>query len=962
LDKPTDVFDRNAEWADLADFVFSPLPGLRIAVVYGRRRQGKSYLLRRLADAVGGLYHLATEQAELVSLRRFGDSLAAWAGLPAGAFGFGGWEQALRTAADVLAARSSPQASGSVPALLVLDEFPYLVQETPGLPSIVQSLYDTIGPGAGPGSASLRLILCGSAISVMGELLSGTRALRGRAALELRVRSFGYREAREFWGIGNVTAAFAHSAVVGGTPGYRELVLDPRVPDDLGQLGSWLARNVLRPSMPLFDEARRVVHEDPRIRDTAAYSSVLAAVAAGESSPTKIGGLLGRPATSLAHQLSTLASAGFIDRRHDLLLDRRPVISVADPMVRFHQLVIEPYLADLEAGRARQVWAEAENTVESKIFGPHFEALAAEWIARYASTEAGLTVGPVGQTVIACREHQAGHKIDVLALARGARPRTPGTPVAFIGEAKHRDRRPGIAELRRLEHLRDLLTAAGHDATDAVFGVFSASGFTDELMAEETASQGKLLLTDLDILYGQPALSSHVPSSCRSGGRNTSSRESGPGRYASGMRRGEFRSLRRAWTLGLPLVLVVAVIGCTTSARPSAARVTVQPGMSVADQPVRIRVTGLAAGQDATVRMSSTDAAGVRWASSATYHADATGGIDLNRAPALSGDYGGVSGMGLIWSMRPTGSDPLGAYFWGLTPRVFTVSVSLKTGQVASAVFQRTLSLVPLVQPKESLSADGFVGQYWRPETTTVRRPAILVLGGSEGGLPVLLPALLASSGYPALSIAYFKEPGLPQTLSRIPLEYFAKALTWLARQPGVDPRHIAVLGISRGSEAAQLLGVYYPALVHAVIASVPSDAAICSYPGCGGPAWTLHGQALPYTSDFDNPYPADDPAAVIPDQRINGPVFLDCAEADQTWTSCPYAQAISKLLDDHHDHWAHVLYEYPGAGHFVGSLIPYEPYGSAVVTAPDAAYQVNQEADAQLWPHLLSFLASLVT
>ena len=87
LDKPADVFDRDAEWDDLTDFVGSPSPGLRIAVVYGRRRQGKSYLLRRLADAVGGLYHLATEQAEPVSLRRFGDSLAAWAGLSAGAFG-----------------------------------------------------------------------------------------------------------------------------------------------------------------------------------------------------------------------------------------------------------------------------------------------------------------------------------------------------------------------------------------------------------------------------------------------------------------------------------------------------------------------------------------------------------------------------------------------------------------------------------------------------------------------------------------------------------------------------------------------------------------------------------------------------------------------------------------------------------------------------------------------------------
>jgi hypothetical protein len=501
-DKPLDVFDRDVEWADLADFVFSPLPGLRIAVVYGRRRQGKSYLLRRLADAAGGLYHLATEQAEPVSLRRFGDSLATWAGLSAGSFGFRDWERALRTATEMLAARARPDGSPGPPGLLVLDEFPYLCQETPGLPSIVQSLYDAIGPGTA--GTPLRLVLCGSAISVMADLLSGTKALRGRAALELRVRPFGYRDAREYWGIETPAAAFAHNAIVGGTPGYRELVPDPAVPQDASHLGRWLARNVLRPSMPLFDEARRVVHEDPRIRDTAAYNSVLAAVAAGESSPTKIGGLLGRPATSLAHQLTTLAAAGFIDRDHDLLLDRRPVVTVADPMVRFHQLVIEPYLADLEAGQASQVWAEAGHTVESKIYGRHFEAIAAEWTARYAAAERGLAVGPVGQTVIACREHKTGHEIDILALARGTRPRSPGAPIAFIGEAKHRDRRPGLAELRRLRHLRDLLTEAGHDASRAALGLFSVNSFTEELHAEAAGNRDSILLVSLKTLYGQP--------------------------------------------------------------------------------------------------------------------------------------------------------------------------------------------------------------------------------------------------------------------------------------------------------------------------------------------------------------------------------------------------------------------------------------------------------------------------
>ncbi len=220
---------------------------------------------------------------------------------------------------------------------------------------------------------------------------------------------------------------------------------------------------------------------------------------------------------------------------------------------------------------------------------------------------------------------------------------------------------------------------------------------------------------------------------------------------------------------------------------------------------------------------------------------------------------------------------------------------------------------------------------------------------------------MLASNGYPALGVAYFNLPLLSQTLSDIPLEYFATALTWLAHQPGVDPGAIAVLGISAGSEAAQLLGVNYPNLVHAVIASVPSDVANCSFSDCYGPAWTLHGKPVPYTSEFDDLQPIDNPGAVIPDQRIAGPVFLDCGTADQAWPSCPFAQAIKNVLDAHHDHWAHVLYSCPGAGHGVGSLIPFEPYGPATVAAEGApAYQADQEADGQLWPRLLSFLASL--
>ncbi|HXC81377.1 MAG TPA: acyl-CoA thioesterase/bile acid-CoA:amino acid N-acyltransferase family protein [Trebonia sp.] len=419
---------------------------------------------------------------------------------------------------------------------------------------------------------------------------------------------------------------------------------------------------------------------------------------------------------------------------------------------------------------------------------------------------------------------------------------------------------------------------------------------------------------------------------------------------------------RRAMTGWMATAVLVTglVAGCTNSQsqpeRPVS--VAVQPGSSLADQAVRVDISGLGAGELVNVQLSSTDAGGVPWQSSAVYRADAGGDVDLGTAAAISGSYHGVSDMGLIWSMHALRPDPAGAYLWNnQRPLTFKLAVSAHGTQLASARFTRAFSPIPLTEAMQSLRADGFVGQFWRPASTAARRPAVLVLGGSEGGLPgTLLPALLASNGYPALGVAYFGEPGLPPALSRIPLEYFAGALRWLARQPGVDPARIAVLGVSRGSEAAQLLGVYYPGLVHAVIASVPSNVAICSYPRCTGPAWTLHGQPLPYTSEFDNPSPTDAPAAVIPDQRIQGPVFLDCGEADQTWSSCPYVQAIIGLLDAHHDRWAHVLYAYPGAGHPVGDLVPYEP--ASPVADPD--YATDQQARALLWPRLLGFLAAL--
>src|SRR5690348_7201065 len=85
------------------------------------------------------------------------------------------------------------------------------------------------------------------------------------------------------------------------------------------------------------------------------------------------------------------------------------------------------------------------------------------------------------------------------------------------------------------------------------------------------------------------------------------------------------------------------------------------------------------------------------------------------------------------------------------------------------------------------------------------------------------LPLALRATATRRFALAYFRAPGLRQTMTDIPLEYFRHALIWLARQPEVDAKHIVIDGGSRGTQAALLLAVHFPGLVHGVIAISPS-------------------------------------------------------------------------------------------------------------------------------------------
>lgn len=431
----------------------------------------------------------------------------------------------------------------------------------------------------------------------------------------------------------------------------------------------------------------------------------------------------------------------------------------------------------------------------------------------------------------------------------------------------------------------------------------------------------------------------------------------------------------------LAAVLLAACAGLPPSRRAPASGVgfLISQRDSLDDVPLDIRVTGLRPGERVTVGLSATNEVGSRWSARATFVASGQV-LDLAATAPVAGSYRGIAGMGLFESMR---NRRFVSYFGPRNPQPFTLTAVIRGRLAATATLVRELTSAGVRCVQQTVAAAGFFGSYCAPAGRAARRPAVLIFGGSEGGLAVAdLAGLLASHGYPALALAYFGAPGLPANLVRIPLEYFARAARWLRRRAApasAAPARtgswlLVAWGFSRGSEAALLLGVHFPGLVSEVIAGSPSSVTNVAFSSSSAlppdaPAWTFGGRALPVASPPGDPRSAGNPAAVIPVARIRGPVLLLAGAGDQLWPSPGYARAIMTTLAAHHDPYLHQLEEFAGAGHVAGPVagfaMPYDAGPARIAEGRDilnvgGTPVVNAAAETGAWRDALAFLGRL--
>jgi dienelactone hydrolase len=394
-------------------------------------------------------------------------------------------------------------------------------------------------------------------------------------------------------------------------------------------------------------------------------------------------------------------------------------------------------------------------------------------------------------------------------------------------------------------------------------------------------------------------------------------------------------ALQRLCVFSLIAVCATATTGCG-SRRPASIAVT--PRTGTFDVPFTVRATGLPRDTTASVIFSGRSETGATLSGGITRRTDARGDLVVADEFAYA-------------RMAP----PPGTVVpW---PERVTVHVEAGSTTLVGHATRRPIDPSQATTTDERPNRVGFFGEWHTPKGAR-HHTAILLFGGSEGGLYATnLADTLAAHGYPVLHLAYFAEPGLPQTLTNIPLGYFEHALEWMARRPQVDPNRIVTWGGSRGGELSLILASMFPRLVHGAVAYVPSSYVIPSPSNRRHAAWTYRGKPLRAYS-------------VIPVWKSSGPIFAVGGYDDQLWSSGFYVDQVRREMHAHGRHDVTAL-TYEHAGHLLVNAVPPQlrvsPVDYGLISA--SAYgpldlggspKADEAALESSWPQVLRFLAQI--
>jgi len=458
--------DRERELAELE--AAWQVRGAQLLTLWGRRRVGKSTLLARFAQGKRALYLYGTRLPErdilaALSLQvadLFDDAYLRAAPFPS-------WSAALAYLAD---------RTRSERLLVVLDEFSYLCDASPGLDTLVQRWWDEVH-----GRSNLMLVVASSGFSFMEGMTGARGPLHGRRTGQVEVHPFDYLDAARFFAeLGPIDRVRAYTCF-GGLPAY------------LGhwQSGCGLAENVqqaiLSPGRFLFREGEELLRTE--FHQEALYAAILRAIAAGQERPSDIARAVGRSsADEIFDHLRRLQELRFVQREVPVTewersRSQRVLYRLADPYLRFWYRYVLPYQSFLQLGRGAWIWErEITPTLDEFIARTSWEEVCRQHLWRRLA----LDRLPVAFSHLG-RWWDNRAEIDAVGLWNGR--------VVLVGECKWTSEPMDVGDLEALRRAAYQLSAD----EPALWVLASRSGFRPAL--RDRAQREPLLLLEPGDLY-----------------------------------------------------------------------------------------------------------------------------------------------------------------------------------------------------------------------------------------------------------------------------------------------------------------------------------------------------------------------------------------------------------------------------------------------------------------------------
>jgi len=429
-------------------------------VIYGRRRVGKTTLIKEFLKGKNAFYFLATEEMESQSMKRLAGVVARTTqnSLLQKTI-FTDWLDLFQVIAD-----HKPDEK----KVLVIDEFPYLVKTNPAFPSVLQNAWDEILK-----DSHVMLILSGSLIGMMlKHTLSYDSPLYGRRTAQMRLAPLSFTE---IYGAQELPFAQAveQYAVTGGVPKYLEFFADNR------EFREQIQDTVLSKSGFLYEEPNFLLKSESMTAVN--YFSIIKAIADGSHKLGKIAGILGLETSALTPYLSTLVDLGFAEKRTPITeknpeKSRKGLYYISDYFIRFWFRYVYPYKGELELDNMQIVLDEIDKDFVEKFVAFAYEDICKDIFANLCRKGA-VSFVPSRIGAFWQNDSDGDTEIDVMAVDHQNKR-------IFAGECKYH-MKPVDAPVYFA--LKEKVTNAAeiHKAFPGysiLYGVFSKSGFTQRLL------------------------------------------------------------------------------------------------------------------------------------------------------------------------------------------------------------------------------------------------------------------------------------------------------------------------------------------------------------------------------------------------------------------------------------------------------------------------------------------------